>query len=98
MPVNKKKYLQILGTESNECVFSRGTPTHSRQSLSLELPTPIPASCNVLIYEAEGLVEEPPAEAVLAQVSIHVYLYFIYSLISDQEIVNVVGAHLLMKL
>lgn len=59
---------QVLGSESNECVFSRGTPTHSRQTLSLPLSSPVPASCAVVIYEAEELMEEPPEEAVLAQV------------------------------
>lgn len=74
----------MLGSESNECVFSRGTPTHSRQTLSLALPTPVPASCVVVIYEAEDLLEEPAVEAVLAQVSIYVYGYFMVEIISSK--------------
>ncbi|XP_045102012.1 heat shock 70 kDa protein 14-like isoform X3 [Portunus trituberculatus] len=63
-------FCKILGSESNECVFSRGTPTHSRQTLSQALPTPAPATCTVMIYEAEELVEEPKEEAILAQIDV----------------------------
>ncbi|KAG0710744.1 Heat shock protein 14 [Chionoecetes opilio] len=63
-------FCKIIGSKSNECVFSRGTPTHSRQTLSLALPAPAPASCTVVIYEAEELVEEPPVEDALAQVDV----------------------------
>lgn len=63
-------FCMVLGSESNECVFSRGTPTHSRQTLSLPLSSPVPTSCAVVIYEAEELMEEPPEEAVLAQVDV----------------------------
>lgn len=75
-PLKGKNSFQVLRSENNECVFSRGTPTHSRQTLSLPLPTPVPASCCVVIYEAEELMEEPPEEFVLAQVIFFLLLYF----------------------
>ncbi|XP_045620991.1 heat shock 70 kDa protein 14 isoform X2 [Procambarus clarkii] len=63
-------FCMILGSENSECVFSRGTPTHSRQSLNLALPSPIPSSCSVVIYEAEEAANQPQEEAVLVQVNV----------------------------
>ncbi|KAG7177047.1 Heat shock 70 kDa protein 14-like [Homarus americanus] len=62
--------LLVLGSENSECVFSRGTPTHSRQSLNLALPSPIPTSCSVVIYEAEEATKQPQEESILVQVDV----------------------------
>ncbi|XP_042224197.1 heat shock 70 kDa protein 14-like [Homarus americanus] len=63
-------FCMVLGSENSECVFSRGTPTHSRQSLNLALPSPIPTSCSVVIYEAEEATKQPQEESILVQVDV----------------------------
>lgn len=67
-------YCLVAGSESNECVFSRGTPTHARQSLSLALPCPAPSPCSIIVYEEETLTQTPAENAVLAQVDVTTFL------------------------
>ncbi|ROT73033.1 heat shock protein [Penaeus vannamei] len=67
-------FRQVAGSESNECVFSRGTPTHARQSLSLALPCPAPSPCSIIVYEDETLTQTPAENAVLAQVDVTTFL------------------------
>nr|AKB96215.1 heat shock protein [Cherax cainii] len=63
-------FCMVLGSENSVCVFSRGTPTHSRQSLNLPLPSPIPNFCSIVIYEAEEAANEPHDDAILVQVNV----------------------------
>ncbi|XP_068221964.1 heat shock 70 kDa protein 14-like [Palaemon carinicauda] len=60
----------ISGTDSNECLFSRGTPTHSRHSINLSLPSLTSSQCSVIFYEGEKCSENPEEENVLAQVDL----------------------------
>ncbi|XP_071551436.1 heat shock 70 kDa protein 14-like [Panulirus ornatus] len=62
-------FCMVSGGES-ECVFSRGTATHSHQSLNLALPSPVLNTCSLVIYEAEEAIKEPQEETVLVQVDV----------------------------
>ncbi|XP_066941433.1 heat shock 70 kDa protein 14-like isoform X4 [Macrobrachium rosenbergii] len=60
----------ILNTDSNECVFSRGTPTHSRHSINLPLPSSASSQCSVIIYEGEKCSQNPEEEYILVKVDL----------------------------
>ncbi|XP_064084758.1 heat shock 70 kDa protein 14-like [Macrobrachium nipponense] len=60
----------ILNTDSNECVFSRGTPTHSRHSINLPLPSSTSSECSVIIYEGERCSQNPEEECILVKVDL----------------------------
>ncbi|KAK4313888.1 hypothetical protein Pmani_014820 [Petrolisthes manimaculis] len=59
-----------------ECVFSRGTPTHSRRTITLPLPAPSPPTCSIVVYEVldscpgQDIKNLPKEDAVLAQVDV----------------------------
>lgn len=63
-------YCMVNGGENNECVFTRGTPTHSRHSMNLLLPTPVPSDCSVIIFESEKISQNPEENEILAQVDL----------------------------
>ncbi|CAL4114427.1 unnamed protein product, partial [Meganyctiphanes norvegica] len=63
-------FVKVTGSESGECAFSRGTPTHSRQSLNVPLPSSLPDNASLIIYEAENSMSQPQEENILAQVDL----------------------------
>lgn len=63
-------FVKISGSESGECAFSRGTPTHSRQSLNVPLPSPLPDNASLIIYEGQNTTSQPQEENILAQVEL----------------------------
>merc|ERR1712179_459304 len=63
-------FVKVTGSECGECAFSRGTPTHSRQSLNVPLPSPLPDDAAVIIYEAENSESQLQEENILAQVDL----------------------------
>ncbi|KAK7075953.1 hypothetical protein SK128_018554 [Halocaridina rubra] len=60
-------FCKIIGNDSSECIFSRGTPTHSRHSLNLDLPTNATPTCAFLIYEGEEETQFPKEDEILVQ-------------------------------
>jgi len=63
-------FVKVTGSDCGECAFSRGTPTHSRQSLNVPLPSPLPDDAAVIIYEAENSESQLQDENILAQVDL----------------------------
>jgi len=63
-------FVKVTGSECAECAFSRGTPTHSRQSLNIPLPSPLPDDAALIIYEAENSESQMQEENILAQVDL----------------------------
>lgn len=69
-------FLQLSDVEDAECecVFTQGTPTHSRRTVTLQLPSPAPPTCRIVIYESldacpkQATKNIPEEDAVLAQV------------------------------
>ncbi|MCL4123776.1 UNVERIFIED_CONTAM: hypothetical protein GTU68_001597, partial [Idotea baltica] len=61
-------FAKILESKSNECIFASGSPTHSRQSLSLECPS---GPCNLVIYEANELTNLPSDDQTLAVIELN---------------------------
>ncbi|XP_076053287.1 heat shock 70 kDa protein 14-like [Oratosquilla oratoria] len=53
--------------KEKQCVFYKGTPTHSRQSISFNLDSSSPM-VTVTLFEGDGVKEEPQEEEILAQI------------------------------
>lgn len=68
--LDRSVFVKIIGSEYGECAFSRGTPTHSRQSLNVPLPSPLPDNAALIIYEGENTTSQPQEEDILAQVEL----------------------------
>ena len=62
--------LQLSESKESECVFTQGTPTHSKQSLTLPL-VQSNNECSIIIYEAEIPDHNPPDDQILAQVILY---------------------------